>query len=178
MPPSPIPIRLGDDTCNIPRRKGLSPEFFYQWEPVSVVNPSDNSRRCVGVVLSLEGDMASKSGKMRVGLRNGVEVDIPFTNVADSVSKLIGNFCILDAEDVEAVETDRARSYPLTTLVQTSKASIDTGNVQPVLVTAKSTTRVAGLSAILESTDNETRSFDRQSELQQMDSTEKFFMDK
>ena len=67
-----------------------------------MISPSDHSRRCVGVVRSLEGDFASSSGTMRVGIRDGIEVAIPFTKVADCVSKLIGNFYILDA-DADAI---------------------------------------------------------------------------
>jgi hypothetical protein len=95
--PSPTQLRLGDNADTIARKKGLTPEYYYKGEPVAVVDPSDTSRRIIGEVLSLTGDVMT-DGVMTVGIgNNSNDLRIPYTDVSNSISKLIGNYCISEA---------------------------------------------------------------------------------
>jgi hypothetical protein len=100
--PQPIPVRLGEDACCIPRKKGLPPEYYYLQEPISVTSTSDVSKRLVGVVISLTGDFVSNVGVMKVGIGNGIEVHIQYADVPFNVSKLMGNFYVLYADVILA----------------------------------------------------------------------------
>ena len=96
----PFPILLGDDARFIPRKKGLTPEYFYLREPVSVTKLD---RRYVGEVLYLAGDIATDNGVMIVGI-GSEEIHVPYMQVPFNVSKLIGNYCILRSADVIGAE--------------------------------------------------------------------------
>ncbi len=92
----PIALKLGDDARTIPRKKGLTAEYFYKGELVAVTSPVDCSMRSVGVVLSLTGDLQRNLGMMRIGIGQECEVDVQYTDVPSYVSKLMGFYCTLD----------------------------------------------------------------------------------
>jgi hypothetical protein len=111
--PNATPLRLGDDARFIRRKRGLTAEYFYVGEPVAVKSPSDSSSRFVGVVLSFTGDVASNSGGIHIGIGNGFEVQVQYTNISNDVSKLIGNFYILDADVSVEIDSTRGSVSPI-----------------------------------------------------------------
>ena len=166
--PQPTQLRLGDDAGSIPRKRGLPAEYFYQGEPISVRCPSDSSRRSVGVVVSLTGDLAKNNGSMTVNIGHRAElIRIPYMEVSDRVSKLIGYYCILDADDVENETT-------LEPQTSQKRPSIETGSIRPTLICENQKPRAEGLSTIPESDDmtstaaRQGRSDSEEGELQQL----------
>jgi hypothetical protein len=109
MPRRPIPLRLGDDARSLPWKNGLLPEYYYVREPVSVAIDSATSTRLVGEVQSMTGDFVSNSGVMILAIGGRDELHLPYTNVPNYVSKLLGNYYIL-GDDVIGAEGHGART--------------------------------------------------------------------
>ena len=79
-----IPVILGQDSTPIPRKKGLSWEYFYKGEPISAVR--SDGRRTIGEVISV-----SQEG-ITLALGGGVEKRIPAAEIPQLVSKLVGPY--------------------------------------------------------------------------------------
>ena len=120
----PIPIRLGDDASSIPRKKGLSPEYFYLLESVSVKKLSSCSRRYVGEVLSLIGDLSANNGVMIVGIGSEA-IHILFTHVPFYISKLIGNYCNFGADVIRAEVDTGSQVTRLSRIVEDQKIELE-----------------------------------------------------
>ncbi len=85
-----IPIMLGQNSQNIPRKRLLSAEYFYQNELVSVL--IEDSTRKVGIVSSLNGCFQSNQGTMSVMIGADSELRVRFDCVPNIVSKLMGYY--------------------------------------------------------------------------------------
>jgi hypothetical protein len=126
----PTALGLGADARTIPRKKGLLAEYFYEGEPVAVTSPVDCSLRSVGVVLSLTGDHQINAGVMRIGIGQGREVNVQYTDVPNNVSKLLGFYCISDSGESEAKDS-ALRPSGAVLEYQTSQQSLSI-NAEPV----------------------------------------------
>ena len=130
----PTALCLGADARTIPRKKGLLAEYFYEGEPVVVTSTEDLSMRSVGVVLSLTGDFQMNAGVMRIGIGQGREVHVPYTDVPSNVSKLLGFYCILGSGVSEATNAALRPHDALEHQTSQQSLSIEAEAVQPNLV--------------------------------------------
>jgi hypothetical protein len=89
-------ICLGDDARTIPRKSGLAAEFFYEGEPVCV---SRGEQRTVGIIKSINGDVAACEGEIITELGNNEIHPISFRNVPFNISKLIGAFSLAPSNE-------------------------------------------------------------------------------
>jgi len=85
------PLRLGYNANKIPRKRGLAAEYFYEGEPVCVAR---GESRIVGLLKSINGDVATWEGEMIIELGNQEIHRISFRDVPSQMSKLIGAFYI------------------------------------------------------------------------------------
>ncbi len=75
-------VAVGQDSSSFNRKKGLSYEFFYPGEIVSMVR--SDGRRTVGQIVTVSAAGAS------VDLGDGARKDIPAAEIPHAVSKLMG----------------------------------------------------------------------------------------
>jgi hypothetical protein len=84
-------LHLGADAHAIPRKRGLAAEYYYEGETVCVAR---GERRTVGILKSINGDVATWDGEMIVEVGNQEIHRVSFRDVPNQISKLIGAFSI------------------------------------------------------------------------------------
>ena len=94
------PLALGQDARMLPRKKILHAEYFYEGEPVCI---NRGERRTVGMLKSIQGDLAGMEGVLLIDL--GVEGThlISFKDVPNHMSKMIGPFFIASGNQADKI---------------------------------------------------------------------------